>query len=207
MTQQPQQTNAAEPDRSNPFPEVRAGSQATAELIFTGDELLRGDSLNTNQAYLGEKLLDLGIFTTHALSVVDNLTAITAAIRAALARRPLVLILSGGLGPTADDLTREAVAAALGRPLEHHEYLLEQIRRRFAERGLTMADSNRKQASLPQGAQPIPIAGTAPGFYVRHGETMVVALPGVPWELEAMWTGTVEPLLRDLLGEKAGHVV
>ena len=100
-----------------------------AEMIFTGDELLRGDIVNTNQSYLGQRLLDLGIFATHALSVSDDQDAIVTAIREALSRRPEVLVLSGGLGPTEDDLTREATAEALGLPLEHHEDLLEEIPR------------------------------------------------------------------------------
>src|SRR5665647_404477 len=129
--------------------------ERNAEMIFTDDELLRGDIVNTNQAYLGQRLLDLGIFATHAVSVSDDLAAIVAAIRDALARRPEVLVLSGGLGPTEDDLTREATAAALGLPLEHHEDLLEQIRERFAARGYRMGESNGKQAQLPQGATPI----------------------------------------------------
>ena len=178
-----------------------------AEMIFTGDELLRGDAINTNQAYLGQRLLDLGIFATHALCVTDQLPAIVAAIRESLSRHPTVLVLSGGLGPTEDDLTREAAAEALHRPLEHHEDLLILIRERFASRGFTMGESNRKQASLPQGAAPIPISGTAPGFTVQQGDTLVVALPGVPWEFKEMWEGTVEPLLRAGAGAQGGHAV
>lgn len=175
---------------------------STAEMIFSGDELLRGDTINTNQAYLGRELLDLGVFATHALSVTDDLAAMVQAIRDSVARRPAVLILSGGLGPTEDDLTREAVAEALGRPLEEHEKLLDLIQARFATLGLVMSNSNRKQALIPQGALPIPLTGTAPGFYLEQGETFVVALPGVPWELRQMWEQTVEPLLRArLLGE------
>ena len=172
------------------------GPGATGEMIFSGDELLRGDTLNTNQSYLGERLLDLGIFATHALCVTDDLAAMVEAIKASLARRPAVLVLSGGLGPTEDDLTREAAAEALGRPLEHREDLLELIRARFDSRGWVMSESNRKQALIPRGASSIPLTGTAPGFHVRQGETLVVALPGVPWELKQMWEGTVEPLLR-----------
>ncbi len=168
----------------------------TAEMIFSGDELLRGDTINTNQTYLGGRLLDLGIFATHALSVTDNLRTMVEAIKASLARHPVVLILSGGLGPTADDLTREAVAEALERPLVHHEELLELIKARFAARGLVMGDSNRKQALIPDGASAIPLSGTAPGFYVQEGPTLVAALPGVPWELKEMWERNVEPLLR-----------
>jgi nicotinamide-nucleotide amidase len=171
-----------------------------AEMIFSGDELLRGDIVNTNQSYLGERLLDLGIFATHALCVTDDLAAMVAAIRESLARRPVVLVLSGGLGPTEDDLTREAVAEALGRPLEHHERLLEQIRERFESRGIVMGDVNRKQALIPRGASVIPLTGTAPGFWVRQDGTLLVALPGVPWELKEMWEGAVEPLLRERSG-------
>lgn len=167
----------------------------TAEMIFSGDELLRGDILNTNQAYLGERLLGLGFLVTHALCVTDDLAALTAAIRDSLARRPAVLVLSGGLGPTEDDLTREAVAAALDAPLEHHQDLLDAITARFASRGWVAGDTNRKQALIPAGATPIPFSGTAPGFTLERGHTLLAALPGVPWELKEMWHKYAEPLL------------
>jgi len=176
-------------------------------MIFSGDELLRGDIVNTNQAYLGQRLLDLGIFATHALSVADDLDAMVTAIRDALSRCPEVLVLSGGLGPTEDDLTREAVAQALGLTLEHHPELLEQIQAKFAARGFTMGESNRKQALLPDGATAIPLSGTAPGFYIEHGGTLVVALPGVPWELKEMWENAMEPRLSRREGSGDGHAV
>jgi nicotinamide-nucleotide amidase len=172
----------------------------TVEMIFSGDELLRGDTLNTNQAYLGERLLHLGFLVTHALCVADDLAAMTRAIRDSLSRCPAVLVLSGGLGPTEDDLTREAVAAALDLPLEHHADLLDAIRARFASRGLAMSDSNRKQASLPHDATALTFPGTAPGFTLEHDPTLLVALPGVPWELKEMWETQVEPLLRLRVG-------
>jgi nicotinamide-nucleotide amidase len=181
--------------------------ERNAEMIFTGDELLRGDIVNTNQAYLGQRLLDLGIFATHALSVSDDLSAIVTAIRESLARHPEVLILSGGLGPTEDDLTREATAEALGLPLEHHADLLAAIEERFAARGFAMGDSNRKQAQLPHGATAIPISGTAPGYFLKSEETLVVALPGVPWELKEMWESTIEPRLAAKPGSGEGHAV
>ncbi len=181
--------------------------ERSAELIFTGDELLRGDIVNTNQAYLGQCLLDLGVFARRSVCVEDDLEAIARAIADSLSRHPEVLVLSGGLGPTEDDLTREATAAALALPLEHHEELLAQIRERFEARGYRMSDSNRKQATIPQGAVPIPLAGTAPGFYVDMGETLLVALPGVPWELKEMWESTVEPLLRSRAGRGSSHLV
>ena len=167
--------------------------RGTAELIITGDELLRGDIVNTNQAFLGDSLLDVGLFATHALSVTDDLDAIAAALQAALIRRPDAVIISGGLGPTEDDLTREAVSSALGRPLEHHDELLVQIQARFGQLGIHMGDSNRKQALIPEGATPIPFSGTAPGFWLITGDTLVAALPGVPRELVTMWTETVGP--------------
>jgi nicotinamide-nucleotide amidase len=179
----------------------------TAEMIFSGDELLRGDVLNTNQAYLGGRLLDLGFLVTHALCVADDLATMTTAIRDSLARRPAVLVLSGGLGPTEDDLTREAVAAALDLPLEHHDDLLEAIRSRFAARGSAWSDTNRKQALVPRGATALPFSGTAPGFALESDGTLVVALPGVPWELKDMWENYGEPAIEAHLGTGAAHEV
>lgn len=170
--------------------------ESRAELIFTGDELLRGEVVNTNQAYLGERLLDLGLFPTHALCITDRLPAVVSAIKDSLRRRPALLVLSGGLGPTEDDLTREAVAEALDRPLEFHPKLLDQIQDRFASRGLVMGEINRRQAFLPRGATALPFRGTAPGFRLLEGPTLIVALPGVPWELKEMWENEVEPFLR-----------
>ncbi len=185
--------------------------RGTAEFIFTGDELLRGDTINTNQAYLGEGLLDVGVFPTHALTVTDDREAIAAAIRTALERRPDVLLISGGLGPTEDDLTREAVGDALGRALVHREDLLDQIRARFAQLGIPMGDSNRKQALIPDGSTPMPFSGTAPGFWLIEGDTLLAALPGVPRELRQMWTDTLRPLvlthLRGHENDETGVVV
>jgi len=178
-----------------------------AEMIFSGDELLRGDIVNTNQSYLGQRLLDLGVFATRAVTVSDDLDSMVAAIRDALSRRPEALILSGGLGPTEDDLTREATSEAVGRPLEFHQDLLDKIRDKFAARGFTMTGSNRKQALLPQGAEAIPLAGTAPGFMLDHKGTLIVALPGVPWELKEMWEGTVEARLDSHKAAGDGHTV
>lgn len=176
-------------------------------MIFTGDELLRGDIVNGNQAYLGEALLELGLFATHALTVHDNLASIARAIRDTLRRGPDVLIISGGLGPTEDDLTREAVAAALDVPLEHHPELLEQIAARFAQFNMTMAPSNRKQAQLPAGAAALPFTGTAPGFWMEADGVFLAAVPGVPRELHAMWEHELRPLLQARLGGAEEGVV
>jgi nicotinamide-nucleotide amidase len=167
-----------------------------AEMIFTGDELLRGDTVNTNQAWLGDRMLELGLFATHALSVTDEMDSIATALTASLSRCPDLVVLSGGLGPTEDDLTREAVSAALGLPLEHHEELLEAIRAQFRRLNMIMSESNLKQALIPAGASPIPMSGTAPGFWLDHHGVVVAALPGVPRELKEMWSGYVEPVMR-----------
>ena len=179
--------------------------RGTAELIFTGDELLRGDIVNTNQAFLGERLLESGVFTTHAVSVTDDREAISRAIMSALLRAPDILIISGGLGPTEDDLTRESVADALDRALVSHDDLLAAIRARFEELGIQMGDSNRKQALIPKGATPIPLVGTAPGFWLTDGDTLIAALPGVPRELEHMWYDTLAPLVDRTLGRGHGE--
>ena len=176
-------------------------------MIFTGDELLRGDIVNTNQAYLGERLLDLGIFATHAVSSPTTWTPSSrpSARRSPAARR--CWCSRAGWAPP------RTISPARRRPrpsvvaLEHHEDLLEQIRERFAARGFEMGESNRKQAQLPAGRRRIPISGTAPGFILEHVGTLVVALPGVPWELKEMWEGTVEPRLAARTGSGAGHAV
>lgn len=173
-------------------------------MIFTGDELLRGDIVNSNQAYLGEKLLEVGLFATHALTVADNLGSIVEAIKAALAREPDVLLISGGLGPTEDDLTREAVAQALGVALEYRRELLQQITARFVFLSMNMPPSNRKQAALPVGATALPFTGTAPGFWIEAGTTLIAALPGVSRELCTMWEEELAPIVRSRLSTQTG---
>jgi nicotinamide-nucleotide amidase len=176
--------------------------RGTAELIFTGDELLRGDTINTNQAYLGERLLELGAFTTHAVSVTDDREAISRAIVNALLRSPDVIIISGGLGPTEDDLTREAVSDALSLDLEFHEDILDDIAARFRKLGMQMGESNRKQALIPRGATVIPFIGTAPGFWLEDGGTLIAALPGVPRELEQMWESALKAVVSGVLARQ-----
>lgn len=166
-----------------------------AELIFTGDELLRGEVVNTNQSLLAEALLRLGVETTRAVCIPDGRTEIAFAIRDSLSRGASLLILTGGLGPTPDDLTREGVADALGLALEPREELLRVIEQRFARFGRPMEDSNLKQATIPQGSDPLQPVGTAPGFYLEHEGSLLIALPGPPSELRTMWAEQVEPLL------------
>lgn len=171
-----------------------------AEVIAVGDELTSGQRLDTNSQWISQQLADLGIPTGHHTTVGDDLERIAAAVRTAAARADCV-ILSGGLGPTADDLTREGIAAALGRHLELHPSSLDHIQLLFARRGSPMPERNRKQALLPAGGRPIPNPeGTAPGVAINiprtdAGDCQLYSLPGVPAELRQMWYLTVGPEL------------
>ena len=138
-----------------------------AEIVTTGTELLLGQIDDTNATYLARQLRDLGIDLFFRSTVGDNETRIAQVLELALARADVVLV-TGGLGPTVDDVTREAVARATGRPLVLHPELLAQIEAFFARFGATMSDNNRRQAYLPEGCIPVenPV-GTAPAFIVE----------------------------------------
>lgn len=168
----------------------------SAEMIFTGDELLRGDTANTNQVFLGKECLEVGLMVTRAITITDDQAAIRDALVSAVGREPGLVVVSGGLGPTQDDLTREAVAEAVGRRLEEREELLSAITKRFESMGVHMAPNNRGQALVPEGSTAINFIGTAPGFWLEHGKTLIVVLPGVPTELRHMWEETVRPLVE-----------
>ncbi len=171
-----------------------------AELIAIGTELTLGTTVDTNSAWLAQQLATLGVPVRRITLVADDLTAIRAAVQSAWNNADLV-ICTGGLGPTADDLTREAVAAALNRPLEFHQDLLDQIAARFRSFGRTMSASNRQQAYVPAGARPIANPrGTAPIFLVEeHGRALFV-LPGVPAEMRYLAETVIIPYLRDERG-------
>ena len=172
-----------------------------AEIIAIGSELLLGETIDTNSAYLAQQLTTNGINVFRKSVVGDNEERIAVAIAEALDRADLV-ICTGGLGPTVDDVTREAVARAFGRPLEFHQYLLDQIEARFRAFGRTMSDTNRRQAYAPQGARIVENPkGTAPSFIVEDERGTVVVLPGVPREMRYLWENAIAPYLRDERGE------
>jgi nicotinamide-nucleotide amidase len=166
-----------------------------AEVIGVGTELLLGQIANTNAQRISQALAEIGIDVYRHSVVGDNLARMTEVIRERVGRAD-VLLITGGLGPTPDDITRDAIAAAVGRPLARHDNLVEQLRSFFADRGRDMPESNLRQADLPESAVVIEPEGTAPGFYIEHGSHLVIALPGVPWEMEQMMSKTVIPLLR-----------
>ncbi|MFC3831246.1 MULTISPECIES: CinA family nicotinamide mononucleotide deamidase-related protein [Deinococcus] len=166
-----------------------------AEIISVGTELLFGEIVDSNAAFLARELGARGV-TLHRKTVLgDNLERLTAAIQTALGRADLV-ILGGGLGPTDDDLTREAIAAALNETPQEDPHLLAWLEGLYAARGRVMPQINRKQAWLIPSAQALanPV-GTAPGWFVTTGGKVVVALPGPPREMQRMWRDQVVPRL------------
>jgi nicotinamide-nucleotide amidase len=168
-----------------------------AELLSIGTELLLGQIVDTNSAYLAGRLAGLGIDLLHMSTVGDNLGRATAAIQRATERSDLV-ICTGGLGPTEDDLTREAIAGALGETPAVDPALEAELRAWFAGRGSPMPERNRKQAWLIPSARALPNPlGTAPGWDVRHGSARIIAMPGVPREMTRMWEVEVEPTLGE----------
>jgi nicotinamide-nucleotide amidase len=169
-----------------------------AEIISVGSELTSGQNLDTHSQWLSRRLAEIGIPVLFHTTVADDLDANVDAFRTAGRRAGLVLI-SGGLGPTQDDLTREALARAAGVELQLHEPSLEHIRAMFVKRGRSMPERNGVQAMLPAGADPIQNDhGTAPGIWMRLGDVRVAAMPGVPSELYAVFEERVKPRLLAL---------
>lgn len=164
-----------------------------------GTELLLGQIANTNAQKISQMLATIGVDVHHHVAVGDNLGRVVEAIGTALERSDAVIV-TGGLGPTPDDLTREAVAAALGRPLVRDETLAVVIQGIFDSLGRVMPEDNLKQADLPEGAEPIAPEGTAPGVIARTDGKVLFCIPGVPWEMQAMMDKTVLPELRRMGG-------
>ncbi len=175
-------------------------SRATAILLAQGDEVLTGRTVDTNSAWLAERLTHLGVRVLRIAAVGDDLEAIRHQVVRALRSADLV-ISTGGLGPTDDDLTAAAVAAALEVPLEEHAEALASMERIFAAHGFTMTSVNRKQARLPRGCVVLDNRwGTAPGFQVEHRGATAAFVPGVPREMRAFWRHHLAPWVVEHLG-------
>lgn len=174
-----------------------------AEIISIGHELTSGAIVNTNARWLADQLSQAGLIASTQVTVGDHLPDIEDAIRTAVTRCDLVVI-TGGLGPTADDLTREGLAAAMDQPLEFDEASWTQIEDYFAKLGRTPGESNRRQAMCPRTARPIANScGTAPGIRAVVHEADVFVLPGVPREMRAMFEREVGPEVSRLTGARA----
>jgi nicotinamide-nucleotide amidase len=171
------------------------------EVLAVGTELLLGQIVDTNSAWIGEQFAANGIDCLFQAKVGDNHARIVAALRDGLDRADAVLV-CGGLGPTHDDITREAVADVMGTTLKQDDVVADTIRAMFAARGRRMADNNLRQALVPVGATVIPqTRGTAPGLICPVGDAVVYAVPGVPHEMQDMLTRAVLPDLRRRSGD------
>lgn len=182
-----------------------------AEIIAIGNEVLLGDVQDTNTHWLCQQITGRGGRVMRATIVRDDEEAIADALHGSLSREHGLLIICGGLGPTVDDLTAQAVGDALGRPVEEHPQALAMVQAKYqelAEQGLVdhsdMTPERRKMARLPQGAEPLlnPVGG-APGVLLPLGKTKLICLPGVPEEMKAIFTTSLRPTLQAVLGKAA----
>lgn len=168
----------------------------SAEIIAVGSELLGTTRVDTNSLYLSGRLAAMGIQLRGKAVVGDDRGALADVLRGALDRADLI-VLTGGLGPTDDDVTREAVADVLGVAMHEDAATVERIRERFARRGLRMPEINRKQAMVPEGGTILPNPlGSAPGLLIEHGARVLVLLPGPPRELQPMFEAVAETVLE-----------
>jgi nicotinamide-nucleotide amidase len=172
------------------------------DVLAVGTELLLGQIVDTNSAWIGEQLAAAGIDSYLHVQVGDNQARVVEQLRGLLADADAVIV-CGGLGPTQDDLTREAIAEVMGTPLERRDDLADAIREMFLSRGRAMPASNLRQADVPKGGEPIPNPnGTAPGLLCPVGDGVVYAVPGVPHEMQHMVASAVVPHLLERSGER-----
>ncbi len=169
----------------------------TAEILCVGTELLLGDIVNTNAAYLSRELASMGIAQYKQSVVGDNSERLEQSIRSALQNCDL-LIMTGGLGPTYDDITKETAAKAIGKSLYEDAEVLAHIEHYFKKRGRTMTDNNRKQATVIEGSKVLKNnCGTAPGVFCESDGKVIILLPGPPSEMMPMWQNEAKPLLKE----------
>ena len=178
----------------------------TVELVSVGNELLIGKIPNTNAQWLAERITNLGGRLRRTIIVRDEISEIVEALRYVADSAPQFILTTGGLGPTFDDMTLEGIAQALGRPLELNTEALQMIERRGRRlvsegrrKEFHVTKSKKKMAFLPQGAIPLKNSqGSAPGVLLELRKTRIIALPGVPYEMKAIFSESVEPLIREM---------
>jgi len=176
----------------------------TVEIVCVGNELLIGKTLNTNAQWLAKRITTLGLNVKRITIVGDDINEIANILTETLEREPLFILTTGGLGPTFDDKTLEGVSKALNSPLEIHEKALRMIEKKYqqyVEKGLVekveLTSPRIKMATLPKGASPLPNpVGTAPGVLLKQKNTTIIALPGVPSEMKAIFDNEVAPLIK-----------
>lgn len=179
----------------------------TCELLFTGNEILIGKTLNTNGQWLAQRLTSLGFRVKRFTVIEDDINVISTTLREILGRKPKLVIISGGLGPTFDDKTLEGVAKALRCPLHLHNKALEMVKEKYMELhklGVVsddlLTEPRKKMAILPEGATPLPNpVGAAPGVFIEWEKIKIICLPGVPKELKAIFDYYVVDILKELV--------
>lgn len=177
------------------------------EIISIGNELLIGKTASTNTQWLAKRITSLGGHVRRIGIVGDASDEISQILKNSLGRKPSLVITTGGLGPTFDDMTLKAIAGALKTPLNINEEALKMVKEKYRQheaaigRKIELTPARLKMATLPEGAKPLrnPI-GTAPGVLLVVGKSKIIALPGVPKEMEAIFEGSVEPLVREMAG-------
>jgi len=184
---------------------VKAEPVFTVELVCVGNELLIGKTLNTNTRWLANRMTRLGAFLTRETTIRDNLNEIASSIKEALRRKPDLIITSGGLGPTHDDMTLKGIARAIGRPVRLNQTALRLMKAHYRKlapsRNIRFNKPRLKMACLPVGSQPIENpAGSAPAVITKQGHTTIVSLPGVPKELKAVYSSTIAQMIRSKTG-------
>lgn len=171
-----------------------------AEIVSIGTELLLGEINDTNATYIAQQLKNIGVNLYYRSTVGDNQGRITEVLRLAMSRADIV-ITTGGLGPTVDDMTRQGVASAVDQPLEFRPELMRQIEEKFARFNAKMTDNNRLQAMMPRGAIAVDNqVGTAPAFIVETEKSTIISLPGVPREMKFLMENAVLPYLQRRAG-------
>ena len=167
-----------------------------AEIVTTGTELLLGEIVDTNATFIARQLREVGVNLYYKTTVGDNRQRLADVLRYGLQRSDLIIV-TGGLGPTVDDITRESVADATGHPLEQRPEIVEHLQAQFASWGSTLTENNLRQTFLPATAEMIPNPiGTAPGFLVETEESAIICMPGVPREMKRMMADWVLPYLQ-----------
>jgi len=176
---------------------MRLRSEVGVEVIATGDEILFGRIVDTNSSWIARRAAEVGARLRRVTSVGDDIDEIARALREALSRGNGFVILTGGLGPSDDDVTIDAIGRAVGRAVELRPEAVETLRRKCTELGVEMTPRRERMARLLEGSEPIPNpVGMSTGMALREGATTVVALPGIPEEMTAMFDGYVAPMIE-----------
>ena len=187
----------------------------SVEIISVGNELLIGKTVNTNANWLAKRITVLGLKVTRITTIGDDIDEIAKALKESLSREPKFIIVTGGLGPTFDDKTLEGIATALGCELKVNDEALRMIEKRYKRyvkegriESYEMTPYRVKMAKLPEVGSPLPNpVGTAPGVQIKHGETQIIILPGVPKEMKGIFDEYVAPLIRKEAGDAVFYEV